>query len=232
VLSSSRSIWNIASYAEPGSPVKRLIRRSVTAPTRRPAATSLAQCANSTTLVKTSPAPIAHSILRCREGRTRAADASAPICTAWPTERRQAFCRRGALRANAPQPLTGQASPDRTSSSGCAAKRMRQVIIRMWLLVRRDAGSLGREYSHHPAAIAHRRCSSAPHVRSPAACSVRGPVWFAIALAISTSPRVGRTVTSAMITSPTRLGLLGSISPNVTASRCVLSPSLTGAGHP
>jgi len=65
-------------------PVTNLSIRSVTAPTTRPAATSLAQCASRTTRVATNPAPMLQITLRCFTGSVLAAEASAPMCTAWP----------------------------------------------------------------------------------------------------------------------------------------------------
>ena len=182
--------------------MKRLIRRSVRAPTMRPAATSLVQCANSTILVKTSPAPIAHSVLHCRQGRTLAADARAPICAAWPD---------GKASSRFPESGTPRQCPRTVSRSGLSWSNIffrmwgradeTSVVIRTWLLAPRDAESPDREYSHHPTASVQRTCSSAPQVMSSAACSVRGPVWAAMAWAISISTCVGRTVIGATITS-------------------------------
>jgi hypothetical protein len=67
--------------------------------------------------------------LRCCEGRTLAADASAPICTHGRMAKRQVFFRRAALRASALEPLADRAAPGRTSSSGCGAKRMRRALL-------------------------------------------------------------------------------------------------------
>ena len=168
----------------------------------RRAATSLVQCANSTILVKTNPAPIAHSVLRCREGRTLAADASAPTCTAWPD---------GKASSRFPESGTPRQCPRTVNRSGLSWSNIffnmwgradaTSVVIRTWLLAQRDAESPHCEYSHHPAASAQRRCSSAPQVMNSAACSVRGPVWSAMASAISISTCVGRMVIGAMITS-------------------------------
>jgi hypothetical protein len=161
----------------------------------RPAATSLVQCANSTILVKTNPAPIAHSVLRCREGSALAADASAPICTAWPD---------GKASSRFPESGTPRQCPRTVSRSGLSWSNIffrmwgtadeTSVVIRTWLLAPRDAESPDLAYSHHPTARAQRTCSSAPHVMSSAARSVRGPVWSAMASAIAISTCVGRTV--------------------------------------
>src|SRR5258708_5026278 len=137
----------------------------------RPTATSLVQCANSTILVETRPVPIAHSVLRCRGGRTLAADDSAPICTA---------CPDGNASSLLPERGTPRQCPRIVSRSGLSWSNIffrmwgkaddTSVVKRTWLLARRDAESPDREYSHHPAARVQRICSSAPHVKNWAAC--------------------------------------------------------------
>ena len=56
----------------------------MTAPSANPATTSLAQCARSTMRVNERPTASARIARRGRAGNAPAADASAPMCNAWP----------------------------------------------------------------------------------------------------------------------------------------------------
>ena len=74
----------VARLRDSPKPVASRIQRSSTTPIAIPAATSLAQCASSTTRVATSKDNAAQTELRCDGGNAVAAEARAPACNAWP----------------------------------------------------------------------------------------------------------------------------------------------------
>jgi len=181
------------------NPVNNLISRSVSAPKVSPAATSLVQCARRRILVSTRPTPAAQIALRCFVGKTLAADASAPMCTA---------CPEGNASSRFPEIGIPCRWPAMVKRSGRSWSKMdfrrwgnadaTSVVMRTWSLSRREFGPFDRQYSHQQAASAQRTYSSAPQVSASAVCSARGPVWDAISPAMTTSASVGFTLNNAI----------------------------------
>ena len=165
------------------------------APSANPATTSLAQCASTTTRVSESPTASARIARRGPAGNVPAADASAPMCSAWP---------EGKASSRLPEKEMPWTWPSTVLRSGrvwsnrsfipCGSNDAATVTSSAWLPARRSGSPRPREASQPAAARTRRTFSSAPQVRARATSSGAGPVSRAIARAIATSALVGRTV--------------------------------------
>src|SRR5580698_1957596 len=76
-------LFEVSTAGRPKPVIGRSIR-SIRPPISRPAATSLVQCASRTIRVSTSAAPVDQTAALCFGGSKLAAEANAPIWTAWP----------------------------------------------------------------------------------------------------------------------------------------------------
>jgi hypothetical protein len=133
-----------------------LSKRSVSAPTARPATTSLVQCARSTIRVNTNPPPTAQTAFRRAGGNSVAAEAKAPIWTA---------CPDGKASSRLPESGIPRRCPSTVDRSGrcwsniflspCGNADATRVVRRTWSLARRICAPPDRAYSHQAKAMAH-----------------------------------------------------------------------------
>lgn len=165
------------------------------APSANPATTSLAQCAKTATLVSERPTANARIALRGPAGKAPAADASAPMCSAWPEGKASSRLPEKEIPWRCPITVlrSGRVWSNR-SFSPCGSSEAATVTSTAWLPARCSGSPPPREASQPAAASIRSTFSSAPQVRARANFSGAGPVSRAIARAIATSASVGRTV--------------------------------------
>ena len=146
--------------------------------------------------VRDSPTASARIARRGPAGNAPAADAKAPMCSAWP---------EGKASLRLPENGTPRICPMTVRRSGrvwsnrsfkpWGSSDAATVTSRAWLPAHRSGSPRPREASQPTAARTRRTFSSAPHVSARATSSGAGAVLRAIDRATATSALVGWTVT-------------------------------------
>jgi hypothetical protein len=178
---------------EPGPTAKESFQAM---PTANPATTSLAQCARTATRVSERPTARVRTTRRGPTGRAPAADASAPMCRAWP---------EGKASSRLPENEIPWRWPTTVLRSGRVWSKIRfmpwgsndaaAATSTAWLEARRRGSPAPREASQPIAVKASSTFSSAPQVRARASFSGGPLVLRATVCAMATSALVGRIVT-------------------------------------
>jgi hypothetical protein len=119
-------------------------RRSVNAPSARPATTSLAQCVSRTTRASARPAPNAQTRLRFARGSTLAADTSAPAMTGRESVERPSGERHAVEMAAYGQAVRPPLIEDRLEQMRDSAdgKRRQQDVVAVPARARRTAAAI------------------------------------------------------------------------------------------